>query len=326
MDNHSDPVLPSAMRDHNDAESEVGDGSSSLSDIEQEAEHDDQDDMDDISDEASEDEQENDSEAETERLHLSPSKDRAHKDVVMTKTHTFERTPSNLQNLYGADDDEEDDDEDDDENDDPENDGHHDDRSDDELSQPDSPKSAAEDIDVLDADDTINMPKVIAQPSAPKDIMHAFDLTNKKRKRSQHVDRDSVGPAELDEPSRKRTGSVLAGPDGYAIDDNASAHEDADTPNPVSGDLSDIESADGQDYGEDADQAIDDDALPDEHKEESALEDISHSRVARKSISGAHPLASDTAEKLGGKPEVDDHAEAGVDDDAEAALKDEEER
>lgn len=340
MEDHNEPPIP-PMLDHDDedAQSEVGDGSSSLSDIEQDAEQDDQHDIEDLdSDEPSDedDEEENDSEAETERLHLSPMKDRAHKDVVMTDTHTFERQPSNLHNEYGADEDEEDDeDEDEEEIDEGENTMHNDDVSDDELSLPDSPKSGAGNAVAEDVDDDTESPlkPTTTAPSAPKDIMHAFDLTNKKRKRSQAVvDRGSLGQNDEEEPSMKRTGSVLATGDDYVVDDDdASEHDGMDTPNPISGDLSDLESIDGQEDEDEAETIGKPQALAATGENMDTLEDITLDRHARKSVSKVRPVLLDEVEaaakeELEEAEQLDDTAEVEADDDAEAALKDEAER
>jgi hypothetical protein len=156
IESQGDLPLPDNLQHAEDAQSDLGDGSSSLSDIEQDVDQDDgQDGLDDDmeSDEASEEEEdeeeeENDSEAETERLDVSPDKKRTHKDVVLnshTESHTFERAPSNLHGQYGAEEDEE---EESDEEDNPPG-----DISDDELSLPDSPKTAAEEEAVADAAD-----------------------------------------------------------------------------------------------------------------------------------------------------------------------------
>lgn len=335
MENHNEPPIPATLHnDEDDAQSEVGDGSSSLSEIEQEAEQDDIDDLD--SEEASdeEEEEENDSEAETERLHLSPGKDRAHKDVVMTANETFVRQPSNLHNEYGADEDddeeEEEDDEDEEMNDAPNN-IQNDDISDDELSLPDSPKSGAGDAVADDIDDTESPSKpVTTAPSAPKDIMHAFDLTNKKRKRSKVLERGTLGQTDGDEPSRKRRGSILPGEEDYALDDEDVSERG--TPAPVSGELSDIESIDGHEDDEDAEVTLDK-AHPeielDDHMD--VTEDIPLERRTRKSISKARPAILDELEAAGREvadevEQLHEAVEVEADDDADAALKDEAER
>ena len=334
MESHSEPPIPATLHhDEDDAQSEVGDGSSSLSEIEQEAEQDDIDDLD--SEEASDDEEEeNDSEAETERLHLSPSKDRAHKDVVMTANETFVRQPSNLHNEYGADQDDEDEEEEEDEDedmDDAPNNAQNDDISDDELSLPDSPKSGAGDAVADDIDDTESPLKpVTTAPSAPKDIMHAFDLTNKKRKRSRVLDRGTVGQTDGDEPPGKRRGSILPGEEDYPLDDEDVSERG--TPAPVSGELSDIESIDGHEDDEDAEVTLDK-AHPDievgDHMD--ITEDIPLDRRTRKSISKARPAILDELEAAGGEvadevEQLHEAVEVEADDDAEAALKDEAER
>ncbi|KFY05548.1 hypothetical protein V492_08458 [Pseudogymnoascus sp. VKM F-4246] len=340
-----DLPLPDDLQHAQDAQSDLGDGSSSLSDIEQDADQDDgQDGLDDDmeSDEASEEEEdeeeeeENDSEAETERLDVSPNKQRAHKDVVLnsnTESHTFERAPSNLHGQYGAEEDEE---EESDEEDNPPG-----DISDDELSLPDSPKTAADEEAVEDtADDaaaaTAQLEETIAQP---KDIMHAFDLTNKKRKRSQLLDVDSADTTDQGEPLRKRTGSVQPTGDDFAIDDNASAPGDDDTPNPISGDLSDAESVDGQEEDEEAEHPDEKEKLHvDEEAEEhvNVTEELRTSKRRRKSTVNGKEIAADEepsdkhAVKIPANAsdegeDAEEHAEVEADD-AEAALRDEEEQ
>ncbi|KFZ15751.1 hypothetical protein V501_02579 [Pseudogymnoascus sp. VKM F-4519 (FW-2642)] len=342
IESQGDLPLPDNLQHAEDAQSDLGDGSSSLSDIEQDVDQDDgQDDLDDDmeSNEASEEEddeeeeEENDSEAETERLDVSPDKNRTHKDVVLnshTESHTFERAPSNLHGQYGAEDDEE---EESDEEDNPPG-----DVSDDELSLPDSPKTAAEEEAVADAADdaaaaTAQLEESIAQP---KDIMHAFDLTNKKRKRSQLLDVDSADATDTGEPLRKRTGSVQPPGDDFAVDDNASARGDEDTPNPVSGDLSDVESVDGQEEDEEAGHPDEKEKLHiDEELEErvEAAEQLRTSKRRRKSAVNGKEIAADEANEPTDKHAVkavsdegeEDHAEVEADD-AEAALRDEEEQ
>lgn len=346
IESQGDLPLTDDLQHAQDAQSDLGDGSSSLSDIEQDVDQDDgQDGLDDDmeSDEASEEEddeeeEENDSEAETERLDVSPDKKRTHKDVVLnshTESHTFERAPSNLHGQYGAEEDEE---EESDEEDNPPG-----DISDDELSLPESPKTAAEEEAVADAADdaaaaTAQLAESIAQP---KDIMHAFDLTNKKRKRSQLLDVDSADATDNGEPLRKRTGSVQPTGDEFAIDDNASARGDEDTPNPVSGDLSDAESVDGQEEDEEAEHPDEKQKLHvDEELEEriEVSEELRTSKRRRKSTLNGKEVVPDEANEPSDKhavklpatasdegEEAEDNVEVEADD-AEAALRDEEER
>ncbi|OBT65602.1 hypothetical protein VE03_05532 [Pseudogymnoascus sp. 23342-1-I1] len=338
IESQGDLPLPDDLQHAQDAQSDLGDGSSSLSDIEQDVDQDDGQDDDMESDEASEEEEEdeeeeNDSEAETERLDVSPDKKRTHKDVVLnshTESHTFERAPSNLHGQYGAEEDEE---EESDEEDNPPG-----DISDDELSLPDSPKTAAEEEAVADAADdaaaaTAQLEESIAPP---KDIMHAFDLTNKKRKRSQLLEVDSADATDHGEPLRKRTGSVQP-----TVDDNASARGDEDTPNPVSGDLSDAESVDGHEEDEEAEHPEEKEKLHvDEELEEriEATEELRTSKRRRKSTMNGKEIAADEANEPTDKHAVklpatasdegedaEDHAEVEADD-AEAALRDEEEQ
>ncbi|KFY44958.1 hypothetical protein V495_03176 [Pseudogymnoascus sp. VKM F-4514 (FW-929)] len=347
IESQGDLPLQDDLHHAQDAQSDLGDGSSSLSDIEQDADQDDgQDGLDDDieSEEASEEEEEdeeeeeNDSEAETERLDISPNKSRAHKDVVLnshTESHTFERAPSNLQGQYGAEEDEEEESD--------EEDNAPGDLSDDELSLPDSPKTAAEEEAVADAADdaaaaTAQLEETIQQP---KDIMHAFDLTNKKRKRSQLLDVDSAGATDDGEPLRKRTGSVQPNADDFAIDDNASAPGDDDTPNPISGDLSDAESVDGQEEDEEAEHADEKVKIQvDEELEDriEAAEELRTSKRRRKSTQNGKEVAAGEANEPSDKHAVkmpahasdegedaEENAEVEADD-AEAALRDEEEQ
>ncbi|KFY18675.1 hypothetical protein V493_08430 [Pseudogymnoascus sp. VKM F-4281 (FW-2241)] len=346
VESQGDLPLPDDLQHAQDAQSDLGDGSSSLSDIEQDVDQDEgQDGLDDDmeSDEASEEEEdeeeeENDSEAETERLDISPDKKRTHKDVVLnshTESHTFERAPSNLHGQYGAEEDEE---EESDEEDNPPG-----DISDDELSLPDSPKTAAEEEAAADAADdaaaaTAQLEESIAQP---KDIMHAFDLTNKKRKRSQLLDVDSADATDHGEPLRKRTGSVQPTGDEFAVDDNASARGDEDTPNLISGDLSDAESVDGQE--EDAEAEHPDEKVKIQIEEEledraEASEALRTSKRRRKSAVNGKEIAANEANEPSDKhavkmpanasdegEEAEDHVEVEADD-AEAAQRDEEEQ
>lgn len=340
IEDQHEATLPVALQHSQDAQSDMGDGSSSLSDIEQEPEQDDEQyDLDDLESDVGSEEEENDSEAETERLDNSPNKQRAHKDVVLnshTETHTFERVPTNLHNQYGA---EEEDEEDYDED----NNNQQDDISDDELSLPDSPKTATGEAVTGVAHDSTAAKALSEEPPAePKDIMHAFDLTNKKRKRSQLLDRDSVDAADLGEPLKKRTGSVAAPAEDFAIDDNASARGDVDTPNPISGDLSDAESVDGQ-------QEEDEEAEHPNKKEKLLVDgevedhmDISEDSRSRKrrrksSANGisapkeevAEPSDKHAAKKPTNTSDEGEDAEDNAEmqgDDAEAALRDEEER
>jgi hypothetical protein len=59
---------------------------------------------------------------------------------------------------------------------------------------------------------------------------------------------------DLGEPARKRTGSVGAPADEYAIDDSASLNGDAEISNPISGNVSDIESLDADENEDEPNQ------------------------------------------------------------------------
>jgi hypothetical protein len=77
---------------------------------------------------------------------------------------------------------------------------------------------------------------------------------SKKRKRSLLPDPGIMDTNELEEPARKRTGSIGAPEDEYAIDDTASVDGEMETSNPISGNISDADSLDPQDDEEDENQ------------------------------------------------------------------------
>jgi hypothetical protein len=219
-----------------DALSEIGDGSSSLSDIEdKEAE---QDELEGADFENDDDSDVNDSEAETERLENSPHKQRKLKNVVLsskTESQTYERSPSKLQNQFRADA------EDDDDND-------VDNLSDDEVSLDESTKSPG--LEGAEQDLTTATTSLEAS-SEGKGSIAALDTASKKRKRSQLIEPGSIDMNDLDEPARKRTGSVVVAADNFTIDNTASANSDQETSNPISGNMSDEESPDQPDDEED---------------------------------------------------------------------------
>jgi hypothetical protein len=219
-----------------DALSEIGDGSSSLSDIEdKEAEQDELEGADSDNDDEC---NANDSEAETERIENSPHKQRKLKSVVLNskaESRTYERSPSRLQNQFtvGAEDDDD-------------NDANN--LSDDEVSLDESTKSQG--LEGTERDLTTATTSLEAS-SEGKGSITVLDATSKKRKRSQLTESGSVDMNGLEEPARKRTGSVVAAADDFAIDDTASANGDPETSNPISGNMSDVESPDLPDDEED---------------------------------------------------------------------------
>jgi hypothetical protein len=121
-------------------------------------------------------------------------------------------------------------------------------------------------------------------------------------------------------------------------DDNASARGDGDTPNPISGDLSDAESVDGQEEDEEAEHPDEKEKLHvDEELEDrvEVAEELRTSKRRRKSAVNGKEVTADEANEPADKHAVkavsdegedaEDHAEVEADD-AEAALRDEEER
>lgn len=218
-----------------DAHSEIGDGSSSLSDIEdKEAEQDELEGADSEVDESDA----NDSEAETERLENSPHKQRKPKSVILSskaENQVHERTPSKLQNQFTAD-----------AGDDDDNDA--DNLSDDEVSQDESTKSP--ELQRVQQDLTAPTTSLVSSSEGKGSII-VVDAASKKRKRSQLIEPGSIDTNGLDEPARKRTGSVVVREDEFAIDDTAFVNGDPEPSNLVSGNISDAESPDLPDDEED---------------------------------------------------------------------------
>jgi len=207
-----------------------GDGSSSLSEIEEK----DQEDEGELSDELSNpSDDENDSEAETERLDESPNKFRPHKDVVLNSHNdstTYESSPSKLHNQVTAHDLEEDDD------DEP--------LSDDDLSineSPDSPKSFVHE----DAEPSIATVPTSMEASSveSRTLLSVSDGDTRKRKRSIMAGNG----LDDEEPMPKRIGSIMAPANDYAIEDDTNPEEDVEQSNPNSGNISDEEGGDAQD-------------------------------------------------------------------------------
>jgi hypothetical protein len=321
-----------------EAHSEAGDGSSSLSDIEQEAEQDDdQDDLDDLDSDIDNESlsDENDSEAETERLEDSPHKQRANKDVVLNSqsdSHTYERSPSKLQNHFTAEHDNDDDG------------SNLDELSDDNLSPPDSLRTTGGD----DGDDAEQAPRIattsLEDSSTEANASAAFaDNSTKKRKRSQLAENGLIDASEVDEPARKRTGSVGTRGDEYAVDDAQSLNGDAGSPHNISGQPSDAGAIEGHD---------DEDAAQKEEQEEAANEEATEDQMdllkspksksdrIRRRKSSANGVVQDLEDAIDASDQVttkkasntsddgeelEDTVEADVDD-VEAAIKNEEER
>ncbi len=236
LEQRSEGTLPAAFPPSDDALSELGDGSSSLSDIEdKEAE---QEDLDGIDSENDVESDANDSEAETERLENSPHDQRKQKDVVLSsqaESRTYERSPSKLQHQFHI---EVEDDNDEDV----------DDLSDDERSLDKSPKS----LEGAEQGPTTATTSLEDSSGDGKESIPTKNGASKKRKRSLLPDHGSMNGNDLGEPARKRKGSVGAPADEYAIDDSASLNGDAEMSNPISGNVSDVESFDAEEDDEDA--------------------------------------------------------------------------
>jgi len=324
MDQGADALLQAAGEgaSPDDLSDVDGDGSSSLSDIEdKDAEQDEDpegsDDLSNISDE------ENDSEAETERLEESPNKFRPHQDVVLSSHNDspiYERTPSKLHNQITADDQEDDDD------DDP--------LSDAEVSlneSPESPKSSVHD----DAEqDPPTAPTSLEDGSVEnKNLLSVIESDTRKRKRS--IMAGSGLDEDLGEPQRKRTGSIMGTVDEYAVEDEAHQDEELDLSHPISGNISADEGGAAQD---EAAEEVEEQAIPDDETPEKADTPISPKKRGRRKKKAAengvgHGEDTDIlvdGEAVNGDEEArkaeEENAENEGDDEADAAQKNEEER
>lgn len=290
--------------------------SSSLSEMEYKDSH--MEDEGELSDVAnSQSEEDNDSEAETERLEESPNKIRAHKDIVLNQSNLHHQL------IVDNDQDEEDDDL----------------LSDESLSTSGSPKSSVHDE---------AGPELPTAPTSLEDstsdtkrTLSVTELDSRKRKRSIMA---GSGLDDDEEPLRKRTGSIMTPGDDFAIEDEEQLEEDEedlDVSNPISGTIS------GDEGGEDQDEAIAeevDEAIVAEEEEpapeapEVPLSPKRRGRKKRKTLENGVDSHEDDPELL---PDADptmqngqDHvehneeevAENEGDDEAEAAARNEEER
>jgi hypothetical protein len=300
-----------------------GDGSSSLSDIEDKDPDQDEDaeGSDELSNPSDDD---NDSEAETERLEESPNKFRPHKDVVLNShndSQTYERSPSKLHNQITADDPE------DEEDDDP--------LSDDDISlneSPDSPKSSVHE----DAErEVTTVPTSLEDSSVEsKTMLSVADADTRKRKRS--IMAGSGLDEDLDEPLRKRTGSVMTPGDEYAIEDDTNPEEEGGTSNPNSGNISGDEGGEAQE--DEPQEDVEESAVAEDDPPETTDVPASPKRRGRKKkkavengiVIHVDPDAAAEAAALNGHEVPRNGEEETVDnegdDEAEAVLKNEEER
>jgi hypothetical protein len=316
MDEAADAILQAAGHDGSLEElSDVEDGSSSLSEIE---------DKDvDIEEDAEASDGDNSSEAETERLEQSPNKFRPQQDVLLTAhSQTYERSKLNKQ---VTEDDEELEDEDEES------------LSDDDISvneTPQSPKSPEE----LEPEAPTAATSLQDSSGEGKKTLSIMDPDTKKRKRS--IMGGGVFDEDLEEPLRKRTGSVLTPGDDYAIEDEINHEEEVDASNPISGDVSgdEAEPTHIEDVGEDVEEAeeVEDVVAVDEIAPEVPEVLLSPKRRGRKKKKGLengienHEDTEMGDAVLNGDLEVrngdEDQADNEGDDEAEAALKNEEER
>jgi hypothetical protein len=329
MDVAADAILQAARESASlDELSELdvdGDGSSSLSDIEDKDPEQDEDaeaseELSNISDE------ENDSEAETERLEESPNKFRPHQDVVLSSqgnNQIYDRSPSKLHNqiMPNIQDDEDDDDEP---------------LSDDEISMnesPESPKSSPHDEPEPEAP---TAPTSLEDSSGDnKKMLSVLEADTRKRKRS--IMAGSGLDEDLGEPLRKRTGSVMTPADEYAIEDDINHDEEVDTSNPISGNISGDEG--GAAHEDDPPEEVEEPVANDENTADTPDIPISPKKRGRKKkkplengvdIHDEDPDTVADENPVNGEDEVrngeEDHADNEGDDEAEAALRNEEER
>ena len=315
MEQAADAILQAAQEASLDELSEVdvdGDGSSSLSEIEYRDIPQDED-AEASDDRSNESEEENDSEAETERLEQSPNLGRTHKDVVLSSAvdgQIYERSPSKLNIQILADDqgDEEEDDA----------------LSDDEISVHESHKSS---VHGEAAEPTTVGTSLEDSSGEGKRTLSAADADTRKRKRS--IMAGSGLDDDIEEPLRKRTGSVMTSGNDYAIEEEEQPEEEGDTSNPISGNIS------GEEVGENEDEA------PDEVEEPAVAEEevpevteiiVTPKKRGRKKKKPVENGVSNHDEEqealLEGTMVVngEDETAENEGDEAEAALKNEEER
>lgn len=252
--------------DLSDVELDEEDRSSSLSEIEDKDAEQELDDDAEASDDLSNPSDDNDSEAETERLEESPHKLRVQKDVVLNSqngSETYERSPSKIHKQIVAD--ELDEDEED-----------ADVLSEDDISAPnDSPKSSSHEDIELDQNTATAATSLNDSSGEGKRTLSSSEIDSRKRKRSIMA---GGGLDDPEEPLPKRTGSVMNPGDEYAIEDEADA-EKGDTSNPISGNISGEENEEPQ---EDAPLAVAEEVVAEDERAESVDTPISPKKRGRK--------------------------------------------
>ena len=314
MERAADAILQAAQEASLDELSDVdvdGDGSSSLSEIEyrdipqdEEAEASD--------DRSNESDEENDSEAETERLEQSPNLGRTHKDVVLSSANDgqiYERSPSKLNNQILADDqgDEEEDDA----------------LSDDEISVHESHKSS---VHGEAAEPTTVGTSLEDSSGEGKRTLSAADADTRKRKRS--IMAGSGLDDDIEEPLRKRTGSVMTSGNDYVIEEEEQPEEEGDTSNPMSGNIS------GEEAGENEDEApdeVEEPVVAEEEVPEATEITVTPKKRGRKKKKPVenginHDEEQEALLEGGTAVNGEDETAENEGDEAEVALKNEEER
>lgn len=322
MEQSADALLQSAREASLDDLSDVevdGDGSSSLSEIE-DKDADDADEMDVSDDDLSNiSDEENDSEAETERLEESPHKFRQQQDVVLSSRSNnnnnqgFAHSPSKLHKEVGLEDQEDEEDEE---------------LSEEELSSEDSPKSSTHDEPTLGPSTTTSL-----EDSSREDnkMLSAAETDTRKRKRS--IMAGSGLDEDNEESPRKRTGSIMVPDNDYAIQDDPDEDATGDPSNGISGNISGEEGGVAQD---DAPEEVDDPAVSEILTRDNDDVPISPRKRGRRkkkgTENGTDQGEDETAQEdpaLNGDNDtrngVDHEAENEGDDEADLLSKDEEE-
>ena len=315
MEQAADAILQAAQEASLDELSEVevdGDGSSSLSEIEYRDNP--QDEETEASDDRSnESDEENDSEAETDRLEQSPNLVRTHKDIVLSSANDgqiYERSPSKLNKQILADDQGDDEEEDV--------------LSDDDISLHESHKSSVQGGTA----EPITVATSLEDSSGEgKRTLSAVDADTRKRKRS--IMAGSGLDDDIEEPLRKRTGSIMTPNDDYAVEDEEQPDEEGDTSNPISGNISGEEGGENE---EDVPDEVEEPVVVEEEAPETTEITVSPKKRGRKKKKpvengvNSHdeeqeaPLEETTA--VNG----DDEIVENDGDEAEVAMKNEEER
>lgn len=178
----------------------------------------------------------NDTEAETERLENSPHSARKQKDVVMTsynETKTYERSPSKLQNQLLAAREEEDD----------RNSG------DDDSGNESAKSGSGDELNTSTAPTSLD-----SSVEGKKAYTSIPDAYSKKRKRHTIMDGGVADNSDHSEPAKKRVGSIMDGGNTYLEEDEDVLVEEDDVEN--SNHVSGEDGAGDQDDNEDLQQIV----------------------------------------------------------------------